>query len=232
MSAVVVQIVAHGDDVFGRAHEGGRDVVHVVLHAKAEIRHVGLGQVGNVQMDVGNIDTLAVGKLAARNHRADHVGLGQLRDVQLQTAVVDEDAVTHLELGGKIGVGHGYAGRITLDLASGQREGVSGIQVDFAILERADADLGTLGVQHDRGRLAQSLAHAAEGLDDLLVGRVITVGEVETSNVHARLEHLGHDPLGGGGRAEGTYDLGFQHMATPLEQYFMLYYTTFSSICI
>ena len=209
VAAVVVQIVAHGDDVIGGAHEGGGDIVYVHLHAEAEVGHIPLVEVGEIQVDTGDIDALTVGNGAARDHGADHVGVGQLLDGQLQTAVVDQHAVALLQLGGEIGIGDGDTGGVALNLPSGQGEGASLLQVGLTVLEGADADLGALGVQHDGGGLAQTLADTAEGLDDLAVGLVIPVGEVETGHVHARLEHFGHDLFGAGGGADGTDDLGF-----------------------
>ena len=103
----------------------------------------------------------------------------------------------------------GKLGRINETSFDGKGEGGTGGDLYLAVLEGADTNLGTLGVQHDGGGLAQTLADTAEGLNDLAVGLVISVGKIQTCHIHACLEHFGHDLFGAGGRADGADDLGF-----------------------
>ena len=70
---------------------------------------------------------------------------------------------------------------------------------------------GPFGVQHDRDRQPQRLAHALDQLDLAQMLRVRAVGEVEPHHVHAAAAHRGERLRVLAGGADGTDDLGFSH---------------------
>ena len=196
VAAIVIQEVTHGNDIIGRADEGCGDIVHVHIHAKAKVGLILLGQIGQVKADTGDVDALAVGQLTTDLDAAGNLGIGQRLHRHLNATVVDQNAISLLQLGGHIGIGHRHPRAVTLAGRGAKGEEIALRKGDLPFLEGADTDLGALGIQHDSGGLAQLITDAAEGLDDLAVIFVIAVREVEACHVHARSHHFGHDPLG------------------------------------
>ena len=97
----------------------------------------------------------------------------------------------------------------TLDLAGGQGEFLPGNQLFGAVGKAAQTNFGTLGVQHGCHGQVQLLLQGAQQAVTTGVFLVITVGEVKTGDVHARLDHFGQDTVGR--RTEGADDFSFAH---------------------
>jgi hypothetical protein len=75
--------------------------------------------------------------------------------------------------------------------------------------ELASADLGTFGVEHEGDMLVRALLEGLIQIVDLLAVRlVVAVGEVETGDIHAGVDHLNEHLGGVAGGAERADDLG------------------------
>jgi hypothetical protein len=78
-------------------------------------------------------------------------------------------------------------------------------------LENPEPHLRALGVQQDSSRQTQLISDPAEHVDGLLVRLMGPMGEVQSSNVHPRLEQTGNDLLCVAGRTQRANDLCALH---------------------
>lgn len=126
-------------------------------------------------------------------------------------AIGDENSTANLDASGQAWVGAGDDSVVTLDSVVG-RDFKGLVLLEFnalAVDEHASTDLRTLGVEHEGDVLVRTLLEGlVEACDLLAVGFVITVGEVETSDVHAGVDHLyeGLNRVASG--SKGADDLG------------------------
>jgi len=148
---------------------------------------------------------------AAVDHAAAHHALLLAQHLEVDQAVVDRDPVAHLDRVDDVGVVD--LDRALLDvLGAAHHDGdlLALAQVQFR-REVPGADLGALGVQHHRHRVAHLAVQRAYGLDHARVRLVVAVRHVEPHDVHAGgvepLEHL----VGAGCGAYGADDLGLAH---------------------
>jgi hypothetical protein len=110
-----------------------------------------------------------------------------------------------------VGVRAGDDGGVALDrVVGGDFEGLVNLQLDgLAVDELTSADLGSLGVKHESDLLVGALSEGlVEGFNLVSVGDVITVGEVEASDVHTGVDHLDELLNLVAGWAEGANNLG------------------------
>ena len=56
MAAVIIEELAHVNDVLGGAHKGGGDEIHVMFDAKEQVALVLFAQIGHGQMHAGDVD--------------------------------------------------------------------------------------------------------------------------------------------------------------------------------
>ena len=177
----------------------------------SEILLILLSEGGQVNDGTWKVHVLHLADLAtvlADNH--DSVLL-DLSDFASERAVSNVDNGSNLDGVGESSVGAGDASVVTFDGVVGDNlQVLSGNELNvLAVDEFTSADLGSLGVEHDSaglvGALLESLSQVSDGSS---VRDVISVGEIETSDIHAGVEHL-HEhldiPAGG---SEGANDLG------------------------
>ena len=170
-------------------------------------------QHGQVDLDAGQVHVLALAnRLVVLDPAHDRLLL-ELGHRENKRAVGDEDRRAHLDGARKRLVGAGKAGRVALvRIVRGELHSLARLQDDLLvalILEEARADLRALGVEEDAKIAVRAkggrLAHAREAVG---VGRVITVREVETGHIHARVHEIAQDRHIPAGRAHGAKDLG------------------------
>jgi len=89
----------------------------------------------------GNVDALAAAETAADDHLAMNVLAGHTLDAEVDDTVAEEQRVADANLGGKPRVRDGDAITGALDLASGEGELGSGLELDATGRQSADADL-------------------------------------------------------------------------------------------
>ena len=195
------------------ADEGGRDVVDVLGQAKEDVLTVALGDGGQGDVDVWDVDALALADEAVVHDDAVHVLAVDGLDLEADQAVVDQDDGAGLSLGRELEVVEGDVGGVAEPVLRGGLGGhddlVAGVDLDLGVtLKQAGADLGALGVEQNADGLANLGSAAADALDTTLMLLVGTVREVEASDVHARLNHLADGLVVVARGTHGAYDLG------------------------
>ena len=195
------------------ADEGGGDVVDALGDAEEDVLAVALGDGGQAQIDVGDVDALALADLAVVLDDAVDVGALDVVDLQVDQAVIDQDVGAGLDLVGEVQVVEGDVAGVAEVLLGGGLGGhddrVAGGDGDLLVaLEQAGADLGALGVEQESDGGLELGGDTADALDATVVLLVGAVREVEAGDVHARLDHLAQDIVVVTGRTHRAYDFG------------------------
>lgn len=141
--------------------------------------------------------------------------LFQLGDLADQGTISNKDSAANLDTGWKALVGARDDSVVTLDsVVGGDLKSLVNLEVDvLSILEEASSDLWALRVEHEGDWLVWSLGHGGSQVGDLLaVGLVVTVGEVETGNVHTSINHVDELLDLVASWSEGADDLGAAHL--------------------
>ena len=209
LTAPLIQLRSDIQHILSPADKGGRDKVKVMLGGKAQVGAVLFGKGRQLDLGVGNVDGLIVGKGTTRDHQAvDLLSLNRLYP-QLHQAVVNKDAGAGGDLVVQVLIGDRDPGLISLPLPGGQGKALALGKGNGAIFERADADLGSLGVQQGGHRPAKLVPDPAQPLIRGQVTFVRAVGKVEPGAIHAGEDQLAEHLLTVYGGAQGTNDLGF-----------------------
>ena len=153
-----------------------------------------------------------VAHLAADQHLGDHVGaVLDLGDPEPHLAVVDEQRVADVDVAGETLVGRPADLGVAVDLAGGDRPPLPALELDGAVGEGLQPDLGALEVGQD----AHAVTRRVRGLADQPVGLGVVllraVAHVEPGHVHPRVDQLADPPLARGGGSQGAHDLGSSH---------------------
>ena len=193
--------------------EGRRNVIDVLGEAEQDVLAIALGDGGQGDVDVGDVDALALADQAVVQDDAVHVLAVDGLDLEADQAVVDQDDGALLSLGRKLEVVEGNVGGVAEPVLGrglrGDDDLVAGVDLDLGVaLEQTGADLGALGVEQDADGLANLGGAATDALDATLVLLIGTVGEVETGDVHARLDHLANSLVVVTGGTHGANNLG------------------------
>ena len=211
LSAVLAQDVAHLADIGGGSREACRNVVKAGFAPEDQIVPVLRADERHRQVCPGDVDALVVRDLAAVAHGADDVRIRDLIDAHADETVIDEDGAADRHILRKALVGDGAAGLIAQDLLGGQGELLTGLEFHGAVLEIAQADLRSLGVQEGGDRKIQLLAHLQHLVKALLVLLVGAMGKIEAGDIHAGLHQFADGLLVIARRSECADDLGLSH---------------------
>lgn len=140
-------------DVAGRAHEGERHHVDVVLQRPAQVGGVLLGECRDADRNTGQVDALVVADASADDDLGDHVVLGHLKGLEFDRPIVDQDLVARLHvMGQRVQRRSGTLFGAFDALIGRDREAVTGREHLFAIDKGLQADLGALQVGEDADR--------------------------------------------------------------------------------
>ena len=190
-AVVVIAELADGEHVAGAADEGRGDHVDALLDAEQDIRAVLFADGRHLQVHIRHGDALAAAERAAVDHAADDVrAVLHAHDVHRQQAVVNQHADAGPDQLRHFRIGDGDLVLVALDLAAGEHEFLTGLQLHLARCQRLGAHLRALGVQQDAHRDALLLAQALDALDARRLLLVAAVGHVQAADVHA----LVHQP--------------------------------------
>ena len=142
---------------FAIANEGCGNGVNTKFAAKHDVSAVLLGNGGETNVNVRNVDALFLAKLAAVDDLAVHIGTFNMINLKTNKAVVNQDDGALLNFVRKVFVvkrealcGSDYI------VVSGDDNLITGVKHDLlATLKNARANLGSLGVKHDGNRNSQ-----------------------------------------------------------------------------
>ena len=196
------------DQVGGLLDEGEGDEIDPELEAEGEVRAVLGGQRRQVEGGVGQVDALAVADRAADHHPGlDRLGL-ERDGLEPHPAVVDQQRRPRQDRLEDLGMRQ--RDRIPAALLAPEHEahGLAGGDLDLAVLDQADPDLGALQVLQDGDRAAGLALERADGGVDPAVVVVRPVAEVQPEHVGPGQEQLAEPLRGGAGRPDGGDDLG------------------------
>ena len=194
-------------DILRALHEGKRDPIAAEIEAELQIGAVLLGQGREAEEDIGQVQPLAVGEMAAGHH--DRLGMigggGQHREAE--ASVVEQELGAGLQRGQHLRMGQRRAGRIAQLRREIEAEALAGDEVDAAAVEPADPKLRPLQIdQHADGAAGLRLDLA----DGLVLAPVIVMGpmaEIEAEDIGAGLDKSAQALRRVAGGAEGGDDL-------------------------
>ena len=191
---------------------GSQDQKAALVERELDVRAVLLGQRGDRQKHVGDVDALVVGQPPADlDLGLDPVVIGA-DDLEPHLAVVDEDMGAGLHALEQLGMG-----KLDPLSAAGRRipiedEAVALVEHRLAALEVAHPELGALKVEDDCRRTPEFLLQRADHLDQPRFLPAVAVTHVDAEGVRAREHQLADHPgLARGGPERGE-DL---HLARP-----------------
>jgi hypothetical protein len=149
--ALLAQNLADITDILSTADEGGKDDIDVVLDTKEKIILVLLGEGGQIDISLGEVDTLARADLAVVDSLDLDVGAVDLEDPEGENTVVDiDDLAGGDDLGEVLVVDIHVVSCASLGVlvVSGDDHLVAGGDGDFdVVLHQSCADLRALGVE-------------------------------------------------------------------------------------
>ena len=194
------------------ADEGRRDEIDALFQAEQDVLAVLLGDGGQRQLGVRDVHALLLAQLAAVLDIAGYVLARDALDREPDQAVVDQDRASHMDLARKLEVIQiemlGVALQVLRGLGRSHRDGRAGLERHLGMtLQKARADLGPLGVEQDAHRDAELAGDALDALHARTLLLVAAVREIETGDVHARLDHLAEDIVVITSRSHGANDL-------------------------
>ena len=207
-----VENLLHGFDVTGRAHERVGDEIDVVLHGPFDEAAVLLRHRRQGDRHSGNVDALARTHGASHDKLAVELLVRLAHDANFQFAVGDQHPrpdrnVVHDR--GDIHINHLAGGEIRA-VRTAHRHPVARAEIDAVpvfVGDRRHADLGSLGIDHDRnGRI-----DPVYDLDDTRGALLRDVGRIDTDHVHSGIEKFRNELFRATEIRHGGDDLGFFH---------------------
>ena len=215
-------MMSHLSGVLAVRDERCGDEVDVVLDAEEQVALVLLAEKILLQHHSGEIHAFVVAHHSPEKHRADGAVALDMIDREDQLSVGDQDPVPLLQTLGKGLVADRAVPLVPFALVGGEGERIPLPDSDAMVPEGPGAVLGTLGIQHDGNRLVQLVTDLLDGPDFLQMLRVVAVREVQSGHVHARFDHLLQHLFRRTGRTDGTDNLCFSHVFSPLENPFVV----------
>ena len=199
-----VQILAAGD-------EGAGDIVHLIGDAEEDVLFVLFAEVGLAEDFSREAHALAV-----REHAADFGGAVDVLPLDLvhlegEQSVVEEDGVTGLQVVDQARIGDGHLRLTAFHVPGGEGEGISILQRNFPLGKGLDAELRTLGVEHNGDGKPQRFAHLFDGVHFFQMFLVTAMGKVKPSHIHTGLAQFGQYFLTLAGGTNGTNDFCLTH---------------------
>ncbi len=174
-------------DILRFLHERQRHPVHAQVQPVGQIGAILVGQCGQRQMGIGDIDALVVGHLAA----GDDLAIGMLRTAirhpQAYPTVVDQQMMARLQGGEDFRMRQARPLPVARRFIQIQPEAFAGLQVHRPVREAPDPQLGPLQIHHHPDRPALPGLYRADGLQPLTVLVMAAVAEVEPEHVGAGL---------------------------------------------
>ena len=195
--------------VFRTLHERQADIFNAARQGEIHVLAVLLGQGGDGQDDIGDIDALAVAQSAAIDDDRFQMVLAHMGDAQFQLAVIEQQVRTDLGGGDDFRVGQVGAARIAWRRIEVQAEILTVGQHHGAAHEAADAQFRSLDIGQDTDRVLRPGFQIADQVDIAAVVFVAAVRKVEPENIGAGLEKLRQHFGVGTRRPQGGDDLGF-----------------------
>ena len=150
------------------------------------------GECTDPEIDTRQVEAFPRAELSADPYRALYVPAFDTDHFELDITVIQEKRIPLLHGLGKTVKGHGHTGRIADDVFRGQREGIARPEFDRLRIDLPDPHLRPREIGHDRNAAPAGYRGGPEVLDDFLVGREVSVGEVQPGHVHTCLDHLRH----------------------------------------
>ena len=113
-----------------------------------------------------------------------------------------------MDIARQIRIGDGSTFGVSHHALGHQREGLPLPELNLAVFERLQANLGTLGIQHDGDGQVQLPPERLDAVDVVEMRFMRAMREIEPGHVHARQDQFAEDGVVLGGGAERAYDLG------------------------
>ncbi len=195
--------------VIAATGEGDGQVVHVHAGGGLDVFLVLLGQGRGGEAATLLVDALVVGERTGHGDRGVDAGAFDLLHLQLHATVVQQQDVAGDHVARQALVVDADLLLAAFTLAEGgiEDELVADGQIDLAVLEGRNADLGALQVAHDGDvttQLGGDVTHLV-GAQDVVFSSA--VGEVHPHHVGTGTDDPLEDPFAIGGRTECGYNL-------------------------
>ena len=202
-------------DIAGLTHEGQRHIIQAVIIGELQIAPILVGDRGNVQLDIGQIDALARLEATAVDHPGRNLVALDALHGQLEQAIIDENPITGLDLLVQAAMVNRHLLHPIVNPADQfigtQHQGFAGRHVQRIAFELAETDLRSLQILKNGDMPVQVLGGLTHQPHRLRVIIEAAVGKIEPDHVRA-FPQQALDRLGVAGiRSQGRYDLGEFH---------------------
>ncbi len=195
----------HVGGVFGKGHG---QIVGLEGHRGANVLHVLGGEGRGRQTAALLVDALVVRQLAADGDDGVDLFPAHSLDGEHDETVVEQQTVARVHVARQVFVVQAAAGLIA-DFAGGvEREFLSGLQHDLAVLEPADPNFRALQIGHDGNGLAQAGGCFADELGAVNMVLRLAMRKIEPNDIDPGREHAFEDVWRGTGGADGGNDFG------------------------
>ena len=155
--------------------KGAGDEVNIIFRPEENILLVLFGKILLLDVLARESHALAVGHFTA----ADNFGFNPLavgtEYLEGQKAVVDQDRIARIHFLGQILIADGNDRFIPFHLFGCEGELAAFLQIDLSVLEGADAEFRTLGVQHDGNRQMELFTDLLDRIDSLQMLLMVSV---------------------------------------------------------
>ena len=188
-SLVPDKLLALGD-ILGPLDKGHRDPIHALLQRKCKVGPILLGQRGNGNDDVRDIQPLAVRQCAANFNLCIDIFRCDFGDTQNKLTVVKQQPCANFQCGKYLRVRQIYAMRVARPLVRIQPEIVVRVQFNLALRKGSDAQLGPLQIHQDRRGPVIRFFERADIGDQLRLVGLLAMAHVDAEGIGTSAEQL------------------------------------------
>ena len=200
----------------GIANEGRSDEVDALLDAEQQVGAILVGHDRQGQRRAGKVHGFALAEQAGILHGAMDIAALDAIDGKLDKPVIDQDDRTGRNDIGQTLARLGDHAITALDTRLGERERVARHKLHrLMACQLARADLGAFGIEQDGAGAVHFPANLTQAIHARTLLIMRAVREIESGDIHTRVDQAFERRLAVDGRAKGAYDLrSLCHAAT------------------
>ena len=207
------QVLTDFNNVRTLTDKGCRNKVNALFATEDQVLFVFFSQRRQRDRYARQVNAFVLAEVAVVQHFTNNFVAFDSGHFHTDQTIVNQYRVANAQVAGEAFIGHRNDFVITDNgFIGGEGEGLACFQGDVvAAFQLNGTDFRTFGVQQDCRFLTGFTHHIAQILDALTVFRIVTVREVQTHNVHARVQHFGQHLFGFGFRTDGANNFGLFH---------------------
>ncbi|VFS59694.1 Uncharacterised protein [Raoultella planticola] len=212
-AAVSFQVLADFDDVRTLTDKGSSNEINALFATEDQVLLIFFSQRRQGNRNARQVYAFVFAEVAVVQHFTDDVLTFNGSHFHADQTIVDQNGVTDGQVGSETFIGHGDDFVVANDgFIGSEGECLTCFQGDvIAAFQLDGTNFRAFGVQQDSRCLTGFAQHVTQVLDALTVFSIVTVREVQTHDVHARVQHFGQHLFGFGFRTDGANNFGLFH---------------------